>query len=303
MKHHFANKELCHRFMHQSPNDYGNGSHLFYDHNLLFSYGRHYCAANLQSDKKIIIVNARRYSNSTAKHLSHLSNAITPDLTIYYSNRPESIELTAEYLYNEIFECLDVTFLSRSEMGGANRALETYNNFCKAFRIQSKMKVFPKSFIDLLGEIASEKALIQTKNEAARIKRNNTLAFNKREKMLQREQDQLKNYDTKLNEWLQFKRNDLPYMINYPISLRFNKELNRIETSRGANVPYDNHLKALSTHSKESFQKYKEVIIGKHFGIYKIDDITNENIIVGCHTINIDYALNFLKTIPERELV
>lgn len=75
MKKVFKNSsEVFHIFASQSQ-DEGRCSNVYFHKNLIYSYGSHFCMANVISPEKVLIT-TRRYSVTTAKHLSEIRYAL-----------------------------------------------------------------------------------------------------------------------------------------------------------------------------------------------------------------------------------
>lgn len=75
MKKVFKNSsEVCHIFASQSQ-DEGRCSNVYFHKNLIYSYGSHFCMANVIIPGKVLIT-TRRYSVTTSKHLSEIRYAL-----------------------------------------------------------------------------------------------------------------------------------------------------------------------------------------------------------------------------------
>lgn len=110
----------------QQTNKAKNGSSMYYEGNVIFSYGPHFPMALLTSStyngKAIVLQNAYTYSNSTAKHLNHMrpqcySDAVVKMPTDLLKRFTEALEykytrdskaelknLTASYINGQIKE-------------------------------------------------------------------------------------------------------------------------------------------------------------------------------------------------------
>ena len=63
----------------RDPNSTGRttgGNRVFFDGPNAFSYGRHFCAAQLFPEVNAALVTTRKYSQSTSGHVAALANAL-----------------------------------------------------------------------------------------------------------------------------------------------------------------------------------------------------------------------------------
>lgn len=71
---------------HDQIKDSGHSLNVFYEHEVIYSYGYHFPMALITKfnyeGKNIVLVNSNTYSNSTAKHLSHVRSVCNNDATI-----------------------------------------------------------------------------------------------------------------------------------------------------------------------------------------------------------------------------
>ena len=82
MKKVFKNSsEVCHIFASQSQSE-GRCANVYFNDNLIYSYGRHFCMAKLLPGNRAIITN-RNYSVTTSKHLSQIRYALNHFERIY----------------------------------------------------------------------------------------------------------------------------------------------------------------------------------------------------------------------------
>lgn len=80
-----SNRQLAERWRAQIK-DQGTGSNMFYEHEVIYSYGYHFPMAiitkSMHGGKQIIVQNSYGYSNSTAKHLNHMRAQCYDDAVI-----------------------------------------------------------------------------------------------------------------------------------------------------------------------------------------------------------------------------
>lgn len=87
MKTKFNNRELCHVWANQTQSA-GQGSSMYFEGPLLYSYGPHFCIAKVVDDNTIFFT-SRSYSTTTAKHKSFARQAIAAGIKIVYMALPE----------------------------------------------------------------------------------------------------------------------------------------------------------------------------------------------------------------------
>jgi hypothetical protein len=94
MKTVFTNNELPHIWAAQKQSS-GKGSAMFFEGTKIYSYGYHFCMANIIAPG-IVLVTDRGYSNSTARHLSHVRYSINhmERISVPY---PENDDLQKNY--------------------------------------------------------------------------------------------------------------------------------------------------------------------------------------------------------------
>ena len=77
------NTQICEKFAQGHTN--GKGSNIFIEGDTIYSYGRHFAMAKRHGYNTYLFTN-RGYSNSTAKHLSHLRGALSGANLIFCEN-------------------------------------------------------------------------------------------------------------------------------------------------------------------------------------------------------------------------
>jgi len=77
------NTQICEKFA--QGHTKGKGSNIFIEGDTIYSYGRHFAMAKRHGYNSYLFT-TRGYSNSTAKHLSHLRRALSGATLIFCEN-------------------------------------------------------------------------------------------------------------------------------------------------------------------------------------------------------------------------
>lgn len=103
------NRKVAERFVNGKTT--GTGSHFFIEGDTLYSYGHHFPVARRERD--IILVTMREYSNSTARHKSHLRTALCGS-NVQSIDVP-AIENPAEINVQEFLDKIDRLYAQRNK--------------------------------------------------------------------------------------------------------------------------------------------------------------------------------------------
>lgn len=275
MKTRFSNKQLVHVFA-QENQQYGNGSNLFFEDNILYSYGHHFILAKfVQTEERgiysrAVFVNSNDYSKTTAKHRSLLRGAFPNYLPVFYlpfkSNRSfelEDLKDIRENLINNIKDLLSKQLKAKTSNFKFLHAQSIFD------KVNNLAKLFP-SYCEPL-----ESTLFENWNEAmyksieANIKRLEA-------ERIKEEKARLKDSE-KLELWLKNEFNGALY--NVPVHLRFSKDKTTIQTTKGANVPSKEAFVLLSKLRKGQDCK------GERIGSFTVEENTLDYVRIGCHVI------------------
>lgn len=288
----FNNNELAHIWAAQSQNE-GTAGSFYFRGNTIYSYGSHFPIATMVGHD--VLFTKRTYSNTTAKHIGLTRRAISHKNLIYCYDVPVNLSYaTTEHennlnrwkreinsLFNELGnkKIRDI----QSRVNGINSLINELNTYCQYF----KLKVKDSELKTLLKLAASPDFIEQAR--AAKEKAN--IAAEKKMKQAN------KAYEIYLKLWRAYDTeglNNMPdniktlcrYYSNNAASfthLRYNAAENRLETSKGVQIPAEI--------AKRAYIQLNGCIEGKCDSIsvpvmgYTITKTTNEAIIAGCHTI------------------
>lgn len=119
-----SNKDVAAKWRAQIK-DRGNSLNMFFEHDVIYSYGYHFPMAQitnkLYKGKAIILQNSDRYSNTTARHLSHMRGECYGDAVIEMSTdllkkairHDADINYIKDDIRKEIQERIDTATLKR----------------------------------------------------------------------------------------------------------------------------------------------------------------------------------------------
>lgn len=296
MKKVFNNQQLCHVWASQSQNNgrNSNGS-MFFEGNTIYSYGRHYAMATIHENGqgKLVLVNEHRYSMTTGRQRSDVIDAIrgtnyimVPDVT---SLNSESNEI---YLYNCLVNSIDEALNTRKLWGSmdyVDDALKDLNLYL-SFNNKPTVTLEPLYYASM-----TECKYVK---EAKKAEKERTKTFKQRiaAEKYEVEQKQIKiDHANLVQQWLNGAqineriRWDL-FKNEYPTNVIRIKPSDStvVETNSGAEVPLRHALLLLKSTIN------KEVKQGDRVGHFKVDEIKQDTLEIGCHTISIEQAKSVL---------
>ena len=285
MKNYSSVATCCHAFANNHSED-GKSSNVFFYKNKIYSYGYHYVLA--EQFTNFTILNNKGYSNSTAKHINYMINAINGQ----YHN---TMDIIPELVYNQlislqkllnrakkpiiyltqIWEKLNVFFEFWSNNG---QFLNNEISFC-GFDLDKTYKE-GKTYFDMIEEFYTNfnhntPSLSELREKAAEQNEITRELKEKREKA--KFEESLKNF-----------LNYTSFYVNYRPSsfkevLRISKDKMYIETSQGAKVS------ARSAKVLFEMIKANKDIKGHQIDGYTVISI-NGTLKIGCHDIDMTYV-------------
>jgi hypothetical protein len=272
-----SNAELSHVWANQLQLE-GRGSSMFFYGPVIYSYGYHYEIARFlttEQGEKVCFLNTNGYSNSTAKHTSHVLNAVQDGIKLFKVPFPGN-SLTVDKLRNvlkqlkvNIASLLDQQIKAKSNFKyflDARDTLENAAEIATLFNLQGfTVADFPN------WTAANDKYQYLRATESKRLEE-------KQAKELERKLETLK-------KWLSGEFNGTLYGI--PVHLRLINDGKDIQTTMGARVP----LEA----AKRLYNKLKSGLDCKGDKIEGFTVIENnpDTIKIGCHVIPWMIADNF----------
>lgn len=272
MKTVFSNSELAHVWAQQNQSHGRNtNSSFFFERDIIYSYGYHYPLARLIGG--VTLINSSGYSNSTAKHESHVRYAVRGQI-IYVpnvkANNKESHKKNLQYFFDKIIENERKLGRARKPMLYENE-IEYYKEQAKAY-IQlfelRRLKAYDVFFLHNHKELTQKEVERRQKEE-------------KKAKLIAK-----KKAEQSIKEWRALESNWVRTISGSDL-LRVNN--GHIETSRNVKITREEAQKVFSV--IKSFRDKKEEFKpnGKKFTIskfYNVDKITAQgDLYAGCHTI------------------
>jgi len=286
MKTVFTNSDLVHVFNQQNQERGRNNSDtLYFENNLIYSYGSHYLLGEIINNNDAIIINNKGYSNTTARHIYMLIPA-TRDKKQFFT---ESIN-SGSVLY-ELNYCFNK--LPRARQNANYYLNEIQNLFNSYFEFKSYYK---KNKLDNLDSWQKIKSYYFNISEDRKIKKLykifNTDIESYKEKILSdqkaRKAKEKKKLTEGLKKWRKFKTDYIPRSGND--FLRVNLSKNYVETSQRVKVTITEARRVIDLIEKRQ-------IIGKKIDNKYLVTAINGFLKVGCHNISIEEINNIKKQI------
>ena len=298
--------DLAHLFPHEDNKEaYCRNGIL--ENNTIYSYNRSFPVARIVKDKKgnrIVFFTTRTYSSTTAGHISDTRRAVSHMNILYMKriifyekneNKYEHEENIKDFV-DKIEESLDkfsrAIFKHRS-IEEARIQLDRLEKYVAYFKLKSTLT---KKIKDLIVSVKSDKW--DKKVDIANAKRKTREQYNEEhyeEIKAKKEAKALKEGITRIDKWRNFKVVS-PYekhrSWNMPVLLRHRGD--RIETSKGIK---------LTVTAAHEFYRYIKIILAKGgctseeyckfkvMNTWNVQEITQERVVVGCHTIPISEIL------------
>jgi hypothetical protein len=298
-----SHSEVAHIWAQQNQSE-GRTSNVFFEGTKIYSYGYHYLAAQIHTvkGKRIALIRSDTYSNSTSKHLSRISGAVSglmPSFRVRTVSNPKAAvkELDASADASITYELKRIKVTNKSDI---DYSIDRIND---AFREANELR----KILGMVKRMPKKKDLKAVKDHLEnRLKRYHEL--NTPEQAEKRELDRekraarlAKQEENKLAESIQkFYAGTSPDRLNLQ-SLKY--ELLRVDadtlvTSRGAKVPMGTALTMYRA------LKAGRDISGKVIGFYTVNAVNelpdgDKVIVIGCHRVlfsEAQKALEFFTT-------
>lgn len=161
----------------------GVSGNMFFENGIIYSYGRHYKAAKIHTNKKtgekLVLINNDSYSPSTGKHLSeiygavrHLKTLSVPDVSPENNYQHDS---NVNFLWASIMETVENIFLLRTGFYGGldsvKEDVEKLNLYLDIFGLKGKVDTKSSDFLETLQALKESIKIRDTKREVTRKKR------------------------------------------------------------------------------------------------------------------------------------
>ena len=284
----------------------------YFEGDTIYSYGRHFPIARIYTNKKgedTVFFTTRTYSSTTGGHINYTAHASSHKTKLYMHNIIFDFkygEMTsrhksniADFVYNiryalELFAKAKENkyYHYRSALSELNR-LDKYLTF---FKIKSKIDAFTKRTIKTVKSDKWQKEIDAFDKKKAERLADPKLAEKREKARAARERKELEKNAEQIEEWRNFETYR-PYSFNgrrrwqsgtCTDLLRYDAEKQRIETSQNVKIPVEIAYR---------FYRYIQVVLAKGgctseeccnyklLDTYRVTEITDEHIRVGCHRI------------------
>ncbi len=274
-----TNSMCAHQWAHQLQQS-GNGSNFYFEGRVIYSYGQHFPIAYHAGN--FILFTRHSYSRTTSKHKFLTRSAISHKQVLLVDHVPTS---------QREFESLEWKDKNvKSWLDRIKNLQEEFSKFRRRFSIQRKIGEefsYLVSFCDNFGIALN--GLLKKRVEGYLIEGlseiyNNWNAFRAAEqlKAMRRQETEIKN---QLEDWRHHQTNRFAGdVIGNLAFLRFARKGGEIETSKGIFVPIP-VAKRFWLFVQRQLQSGDNLGVCK-FMQYKVDEVSESRIIVGCHTIS-----------------
>lgn len=297
-----SHSEVCHVWAHQSQSE-GHANNIFFQASTIYSYGNHFAMAKfIRPD--VVLYNYNGYSSSTAKHQSHVRNALGSSVQIINVYDPEySFTHNLPYMQERIKPLALKLVKAKSLHHYYLREIQSIIDDIMAYaKIVRKLSKVPKS-IKEMAAMSEDELLTKLTGISGLGTKLAKKAKERANKLRIEAQSQLK-------LWLNYHIDSISYnhqsVLKYDY-IRIRSRVNRdipedeykveIETTRNATVPLDqaktlfHFIQKLNGHAWQSNGEQFKI------GYYSVNRITADgDLIAGCHKIQRSEINRFAKT-------
>jgi len=274
---------VAHLWANQSqPSATNPGRTFYFDGDTIYSYGGHFPIARhvKHKGKSAILFTTRKYSNTTAKHISMVRQAIKEGTTVfyvqdvYYSNGRQ-----LEYFAKQIKESeAKAEQANKPHKAGWKRSAcniaAVANEYAKFFGLKKRFKSSAPTDEEIKAETEYNSKKLERQAKAEETRTRNRYEAYAKQKAEQAE---------RLEKWLAGENVTVGWFYGDETRLRIKD--GQVQTSKGAQVPLEHALRILPfvRAGKAWKRNGQEIRIG-HFHLDEIDE--HGNIKAGCHTIS-----------------
>lgn len=307
MKQVFNTSEVAHIWAQQNQKSGRNPQkNLYFEGATIYSYGGHFPIATIRGND--VFFTLKSYSNTTAKHIQKVWQAISHKNIIWVHEVPVYFDyLTQTHSKNidrwgrdlkAVFAELGNKRIrdTQSRINSAMRVISELETYCNYFKLPVKDKEL-KSLIQLAKspEFVTKAREAKEKETAATLKK-----LKQGEKAHQQyinlwreyKDEEIKNLPDKVKDLCNFYAGHQQSFTR----LRYNAAQNRVETSKGVQIPAEIAKRAYFALNGCLNQSCNDLSIPVLD--YTIEKTTETALIAGCHTIpktDVQYIANLLK--------
>jgi hypothetical protein len=262
MKKVVSTEQVCHLFANQLQLEaYNPTRSVYFYKDRIYSYGSHFCMAKFVGVGTILFT-TRGYSNTTAKHLSILSNA-TSHLNKIYCAYP-----TGTHEENFNYWLRDAESIAKGLINA--RKPEKYLNELASVKLRAEK--YATYFGISLPENLNALLSIGDKAEFLAYQESKTRLLEAENKRKQAEK--MKALRKELKDWRAFQKRTLYNRVDFDY---LRKDAENFETSQGVKIPINVGLRL--------YNNIRNLKVGDKFLDYIVGDVTKDFIQIGCHKL------------------
>jgi hypothetical protein len=285
-----SNSQVCHVWAQQTQNE-GSAGNIFFEGNKIYSYGRHYLAAQIHTvkGKRVALVRSDTYSVSTSGHLSDIRSALYNLIPAFDSPNVSDLKAAISYLD----QC------AQKQVEGALKRVKVENKES----IQSEFRWIHDQFKEAneLRKLVGRKEIWPTKKQLdavqahlekrlQRFKELNTPEMIEK-KRIERERREIRKaeraVEKRAEDIVKFRAGEIS-RVDLPCEILRVKG-DTVETSRGAQVPLRDAVRLFA--AILSGRDVTGLTVG-HFTLNEIysDNAGDKVVRIGCHAIKLSEA-------------
>lgn len=270
MKRVFSNHaEVCHVWAQQGQSE-GKASRIFFEGPSIYSYGRHFEMARF-IDANTVFITSRRYSVSTAKHLSLVRGAVShktvfevPSFTYHAENVRYYIERAREYFDKAKRARTSTTWL----LGVAKHTVTILREYLEQFPTP-----IPESHAELWTAL-DRGTYLDSEVQASLLKKEREAKKAELESQRLAREAREREEQERLEKWI---AGELGY--GYFSAMRLRVKEGEVQTTHGAKVPV--------IEARKLYRALKAGldVVGQQVGYYRVTRVTDSELVIGCHNI------------------
>jgi hypothetical protein len=293
MKTVFNTKQLCHIWASRTHEFGSNPSKsLYFKGDTIYSYGEHYVAACIH-DHDVVLINSHKYSNTTAKQLFMIQNAVTQykKWTVPDVLKPEN---NHQYFINKIADVMSGILSGRKDVMSMDimNEIHNYRLYCLKFNLKMDDEIDSllephNELIHDLQIIGQETALKFKERDQAKILKHDA----KNKEIINRTHSNFHLWTSNIDNDFKPTTQDIQLLAEYSGHDYCRVHGNKVVTQRGAEVPLVNARQFVAQGLKAGF----ESLVNQRIGNFRIDEYSDGILTIGCHKINVKQVREVLK--------
>lgn len=258
--------EVCHVYAQRVQTE-GRAGNVFFEGNVIYSYGYHYELAkffNGKNNEIAILINDRGYSNTTSKHISYITQATSQYKQFFVTETNgkdvlEQLEQLAKKLKKARKPEIYIT--------RAKNLFQKYSDYCNFVGEKHELHNLISNVYNVFNTLEINEYFEKKEKELKKIE----------QRKIRKEKRQFKQ---DIEKFFNYEKDYLIDKYNNESFIRISKNGEKVETSKGVKVD-----------AKEAKKLYQLIKAGKDIKGYKIDYYTviglNGTLKIGCHNINL----------------